>query len=83
MSVIDNVRFFFFWMQEYTTLKIDSCVTMFVIAIMEYMVTDILKLTANYVKNTHHVEITLQDVKVAMCTDKVSFHSLTMFVTYF
>jgi len=56
--------------------KLETQVSLAILAMLEYVASDVLKLVFNYVKNMRHVKITQQDLRVALSADTVNYFSI-------
>ncbi|OXA42794.1 Protein son of sevenless [Folsomia candida] len=51
--------------------KLDHSISLYIAAVLEYIAADVLHLVGNYVKHSRRGEFSMQDIKAAVCCDKV------------
>lgn len=56
--------------KEFYHRKVDTNMVLYYAAVLDYIAADLLKLVGNYVKNIRKVDISIQDVDVAMYADR-------------
>lgn len=56
--------------KEILQFKVDNSVSLYLVAVLEYVSADIFKVAGDYVKNIKNTEITKQDIEVVICADQ-------------
>ncbi|GFO27436.1 son of sevenless, partial [Plakobranchus ocellatus] len=60
-------------LKEELGFRVDYSLALYIVAVLEYIAADILKISGIYVRNIRHTEITAQDIRVAICADQVLY----------